>query len=939
VTVPLPHERGPVTISGDAGPFRPDPRFDDPDALRRTLRRRVLPLVNRPGRYLGGEAGADGRPWDPARANLLLTFPDAYELGISNTGLRVLYAAVNTSPDAFADIAFTPWPDMEQRLRAERLPLYGLQSKRPVRQFDVLGFSLGYELCYTNVLTFLDLAGIPLHAADRRDGDPVVIAGGHCTANPSVMAEFMDLFCIGDGEQIVGEIAQVVREWKREGGDRAVLLARLRALPGTWYHGRSGTVRARVVPDLNAYPPPALLLPAVEAVHDRLAVEVMRGCTRGCRFCQAGMITRPVRERDVDKVVGAAVRGVREVGWNEVSLLSLSSCDYSGLGPAMRGILAGLRDTRTGLELPSLRVDALDGELYELVMGEKPASFTFAPEAGSQRLRDVINKNVTEQDVLTSARRAFAAGARRLKLYFMLGLPTETDADLDAAVDLIRKVAGLAPRGGSQLTVSFSPFAPKAHTPFQWAGQIPPREIARRNEYLRRALRRGGVKLSLRDPEVSALEALLGLGDGRLGPVVEAAWRAGARFDGWDEWFDPARWHAALDEAGIAPRAYLDPRDPDASLPWDGIFAQVDRAFLRREWERAQLAETLPDCRLEGGCEGCEACVPGQRHVFAAPPAERAGEVSGPGGNTVSMPSGPAVSAAELTPPGGGAGGEPPFDPRNAEPADPSRERPRWRKWRERSPGKTWYRAVYAKTGDAVFWGHLDFQRQLQLALRRSDVPVAYSRGFHPHPLLKFGPPLPVAVAGERELLDIALTHQAHGWEEELNRHLPDGLRILESEMVGPVLPESIAQTIDRERYLAELPPPVEGGPDAAAVRDLVERQLARETIPWTRVRPGKPDLDLDVRPLLAGDSFRVETAPDGATVLRFATLRETGRAGIPVHDLLAVLLRDILPEPRYARVRRLDLSTRTPDGAWASPLRKIRDWNRRWWLRGHLSA
>ncbi len=931
-----------MTDHRETGPFRPDPRCDDPAVLRETLRRRVLPLVARPARYLGGELGADRRPWDPARANLLLTFPDAYELGISNNGLRVLYAAVNARDDAFADIAFAPWPDMEQRMRDEGVPLYGLQSLRPARAFDVVGFSLGYELCYTNVLTMLDLAGLPLHAAQRREGDPVVIAGGHCAANPTVMGPFIDLFVIGDGEEIVGEIADAVLAWKRAGGDRGDLLARLRALPGTWYPGKPEVTRARVVPDLNAFPPPAVLVPAVEAVHDRLSIEVMRGCVRGCRFCQAGMITRPVRERDVDVVVEAAAAGARRLGWPEISLLSLSTCDYTGLAAALRGIQQRLAGERTALELPSLRVDALDSEVYDLVMRERPASFTFAPEAGSQRLRDVINKNITEADVLESARRAFAAGAKRIKLYFMLGLPTETDADLDAAVDLIRKVADLAPRGGAQVTASFSPFAPKAHTPFQWAGQIPPAEIARRNDYLRAALRRSKVKLSLRDPEVSVLEGLLGLGDARLAAVVEAAWRAGARLDAWDEWFRPELWHAALAAAGIDPREYLDPRDPDATLPWDGVFAQVDRDFLRREWEKALRAETVRDCRLEGGCERCDACTPELRHLFARVDGRGDGRRPAPvapetaGGRTP----GAAGEAAPVTgSPDGGPDVPPPFDPRNADPADPTRERARWRKWRDRAPGKVWYRAAYAKTGDAAFWGHLDFQRHLQLALRRAGVPVAYSQGYHPHPLLKFGPPLPVGVEGDRELLDIALTHQVPGWEERLNAHLPPGLRFHDSELVGPVLPESISQTVDREDYAAELPPPAAGGPDLATVRARVEAALARDTLPWTRVRPGKPDLVIDVRPLLDDASLRVTAAAGGAVTLRFSLLREPGRAGIPVPELLAVLLGDALPEPRFARVRRLDLLMRTAGGEWVSPLQKIRDWNRRWWLRGHLSA
>jgi len=915
------------------GTFRPDPRHDDPAHLARTLRTRLLPLIIRPGRYVGGELGAVRAPWSEACANVLLTFPDVYELGISNNGLRQLYAGLNAHPDCFADLAFAPWTDLEERMRAEKLPLWGLQSSVSAGRFDVLGFSLGYELCYTNVLTMLDLAGLPLRCEDRGEHSPIIIAGGHCAANPAVLSPFVDVFCIGDGEEIVLEIADAVLAAKRAGEGRSGALERIHALKGTWWRGKTDMTEGRVVADLNAFPPLQALVPVVEAIHDRLSLEVMRGCVRGCRFCQAGMITRPVRERDVAQVVEMSLSGSRDLGWKEISLLSLSTCDFTGLGAAMKGILEGIEDSHTNLDLPSLRVDALDESMYEMLSREKAGSFTFAPEAGSQRLRTVINKNITEDDVLLSARRAFNSGAKKVKLYFMIGLPTETDEDIQAIIELVARVAALAPRGGAQVTVSISPFSPKAHTPFQWAGQIDGDEIRRRNRLVLDGLRNTKVKISLRAPEVSNLEGVLGLGGEPLAEVVEKAWRLGARFDGWEDELRPEIWDQAFADCGVDPAEYLRPRDVSEPLPWDGVFAQVTKEFLIEDWRKSLDGLTVQDCRLEGGCELCGACTPEQEHIFAE---QLDGTRAKPG--QVRLKNGEVTHSADVSE--SGLSSVLSFDSRNASPLDETVEQPQWANWRNRGAEKCWYRLEYTKLGDTALLGHLDFQRQLQLALRRSGLPLAFSQGFNPHPLIKFGPPLPLGVEGDHELLDLALTYQVPGWEQRLNAQLPEGLRILASERIGAVVPEAIDRGIDRMDYRVVLPPESEGGPESAIVGPIIEAFLAEDSVVHLRLRP-KGNVEMDLRPLIPDDGLKIGEPADDMTgpTLLIKILRLLDRPGLPIHEFLAALFGDALPEPRYCRGRRTALLTRSDDDSWSSPLHRIREHNQRLWLRKHLSA
>ena len=594
---------------------------------------RVEPLlarVERPVRYIDSEWGAC-RPGTADHRSVLL-YPDAYEVGQANQGLAILYERINATEGLAAERAYVPWVDMAAEMRSSGVPLFSLESCTPVTEFDLLGITLPYELTYTNILEALDLAGIPLRAADRGEGTPLVIGGGPCAYNPEPVAPFFDAILIGEGEDAVIDIASVQREAKRADLPRGAVLERLAAIPGVYVPhlyrlGAGGRLHAeppapasvtkRVVTDLGAYRSPSCpVVPYMDVVHDRLTVEVLRGCTRGCRFCQAGMVYRPVRERTADDVVRDVMTGLACTGYEEVSLTSLSTTDHSQLEEILRRLTGRLEATGVTVSLPSLRVDAFGVEMARLVSAGRKSGLTFAPEAGTQRLRDVVNKNVSEDDLLDTVTRAFTAGWRRLKLYFMIGLPTETDEDVRGIGQLVARVLQAAreavpasDRGSVRVAVSVSTFVPKPHTPFQWEGQVGLGEIHRRQEVLRAAMPRKGVELSWHDADVSFLEGALARGGREVAGAIEAAWRAGARFDAWSERFDLGLWRAAfesagLDPAGIASREYAE----DEPLPWAHLSCGVSERYLLRERGRAREAVTTPDCSF-GPCTGCDACA------------------------------------------------------------------------------------------------------------------------------------------------------------------------------------------------------------------------------------------------------------------------------------------------------------------------------------------
>ncbi|MGB9885973.1 MAG: TIGR03960 family B12-binding radical SAM protein [Moorellales bacterium] len=602
----------------------------------------ILPRVQKPGRYLGTEVNAVHKDWDRVAARLAFVFPDLYEIGMSHLGLAILYGLVNQRDEYLLERVFAPAPDLEAELRRRGLPLFSLESYRPVADFDLVGFTLQYELTYTNVLNLLDLAGIPLMASERTQEHPLVIGGGPCAVNPEPLAPFFDALVLGEGEEVLLEILSVIKEAKngddRSGSGRwkvtrAELLRRLAGLPGVYvpslyrvdYHadGRVAAVKPlepgvpervvrRVVADLDrAYFPTRPIVPFLEVVHDRAMLEIMRGCTRGCRFCQAGIIYRPVRERSPEVLRRQAEELVRATGHQEIGLVSLSSADYTAIEPLARGLVATYGERGIGLSLPSLRADAFSVGLAEEIERVRKTGLTFAPEAGTARLRAVINKGVTEEDLLNACRAAFAAGWRRVKLYFMIGLPTETQEDLDGVVDLTFKVLRLdegSTRGRPEVTVSVSSFVPKPHTPFQWEPQATQAELREKQAYLGRRLRHRRIKYDWHDPEQSLLEAVLARGDRRLAKAVLAAWRSGAKFDSWEEYFSWSRWEKALAETGLDPSFYAHRRrDYQEVLPWEHLDLGVSREFLRREAERAKQAVPTPDCRWRD-CPGCGVC-------------------------------------------------------------------------------------------------------------------------------------------------------------------------------------------------------------------------------------------------------------------------------------------------------------------------------------------
>jgi len=733
--------------------------------------------VAKPSRYLGGEINSVVKDPRKVRLTFALAFPDVYEVGMSHLGFQILYSILNGRPEIACERAFAPWPDMETLLREKGLPLCSLESSRPLKEFAILGFSLQYEMNYTGVLNILDLAGIPLRAGQRDENHPLVIGGGPCALNPEPVADFFDLLVLGDGEEAVLEICREIMASRVKGEGKGTLLERLARIEGVYIPSffkldyradgrirdilplRSGypQVTRRVLADLNEGPFPSRpILPSMEVIHDRLNLEIARGCTRGCRFCQAGMIYRPLRERSPRKVLELVKSGLQSTGYDEVSLLSLSTGDYSCIEPLLSSVLDHTPEGRIAVSLPSLRVETLTPALIQRILEVRKTGFTLAPEAGTERLRGVINKGNTEEDLLSTLHRVFSAGWRLVKLYFMIGLPTEEEQDLQGIAHLCREALKLARRskGSAQINLSVSTFIPKAHTPFQWESQSSPEEVETKQKYLRKNLDRHGLQFKWSDPRLSLLEGVFARGDRRLSRILETAYSLGCRLDGWGEHFRYDLWEKAFSQCGADPSFYLRKRDLDEILPWDHLYSRVSKSFLKNEREKALGNLCTPDCR-QASCNGCGVCF---------------------GVDGLSNRIGEWEEVPDLTPQ-----------------AD-------WRAGISLPVRR--FRSRLTKTGSARFLGHLDFSQVIIRAFRRAGVPLVFSQGFHPLPKVAFGPPLPLGYESRAEYLDFQVSRAFQPGKAllRLNEALPQGIEFLEMKEIPLPFP-SIFDNIFKVLY------------------------------------------------------------------------------------------------------------------------------------------
>ena len=803
----------------------------------------ILLSVEKPSRYTGGEVNAVKKDHSACDLSFALAFPDTYEVGMSHLGLQILYAILNQHPQIVAERCYAPWPDMERRLRQHNIPLTSLESHTPLRCFDIIGFSLQYELSYTNVLNMLDLAGIPLRREERTDADPLIIAGGPCVFNPAPMARFVDAFAIGEGEEIISEIALAIIKAKHQGLHRQDRLIRLAEISGVYVpavHPPDVSIKKRVIPDINTWLcPQRPVVPLMQTIHNRVMLEIARGCTRGCRFCQAGMVWRPVRERNPDLLEKMADAMLCSTGHNELSLLSLSAGDYSRIEPLLTALMERYHRQRIALALPSMRVETLTRTLMEQIRRVRKTSFTLGPEAGTQRLRNVINKGNTEADLLTTIQHVFEAGWKAVKLYFMLGLPTETGEDMSGIVDLGYKVLGKAKNRG-QVSISLSTFVPKPHTPFQWSRQIDLVETLEKQDYFKSHLRNRHLSVKWHDARMSLLEGVISRGDERIGHLIEKAFRAGCRFDGWSDQFRFDLWEKAMEVLAINPEEELRQRHVSDPLPWDIIDCGIRKDFLVREWLKSAEGGLTPDCR-SGPCDHCGVCDHKTIKTITAD------EIA------LKSPSVPEEKVSSL--------------------ADSFSEKR--------------LRIQFTKLGSSRFLSHLELSTALIRAIHQSDLSLVYSEGFHPHPKISFAFATAVGMESEGEFADIQIrvsrenltafeSGQETDWMMErvgkINVLLPEGMTIRTIDEV-PLQHSSLAEKIRGFQYLIFLAgiisedvlPAVDQGISRFLQAEVfnIKREIKGKTL-IKNIRPFVTSLYVDQKTFQI--SLSVSFGPEGST-------------------------------------------------------------------------
>ncbi len=778
----------------------------------------LLDRVEKPARYIGGELHRVVKDPQTVSARLCLAFPDAYEIGMSHLGLRILYSHLNADPALMAERAYCPFPDMEKALREEGIPLFSLENRIPLSSFNAVGFSLQSEMTNSNVLTMLDLSNIPIHRRDRTEADPLIIAGGPVIFNPEPMSDFIDAFLVGDGEEALAAFLHRDAAMRQEGVPRKERLRRLAndvvgvyapALYDTRVDEATGfvhvvptegspyPVKKALLDDVNKFPfPEDILVPQTDIVHDRVSVEIARGCTEGCRFCQAGIIYRPVRERTPESIVDTIVNSIDKTGFDEASLTALSTADYSCVTPLAKAVMAELQTRRTAMSVSSLRVYGVTEDLAREIAKVRKTGFTIAPEAGTQRMRDVINKGITDENINTASEIAFSNGWTRLKMYFMIGLPTETDEDVIGIAETALRVLKIGRECGPpglKVVVSVSCLVPKAHSTFQWVPFDSPKELLRKQAMLRERLQPfRSIQLKCHEVRQSRLEAVFSRGDRRLGKVIETAWNKGARFDEWTDWFREDIWLESLSECGIDPEDFFGPVPTEADLVWDHIDSRVEKQFLLKDlkWglksrfmhacEKPYLPKIHDPPRTKDGVVKlvCYDCGVDCDLKAIAIEREEAG-VSADDIVKEKLAKLAAMDPKDVSIPVLREPGE--FQEGSSISKRTSSSRPAPQPF-EPTPGPYFrYRVAYEKSGLSRYLSHLETSKLIERSGARAKWPIAFSGGFHPHPKLAFGPALPVGIAGNEELFDVVLTKP---WDPEnlrliLNETVHDGFRIL----------------------------------------------------------------------------------------------------------------------------------------------------------------